>query len=239
MVDKFVVQLISDPEKKKECCKATWGVLLECAINLGLFSAVVKSSHSHVAPREHSSRCFPGHFLAQFPTGGLGARLMNSPGRGTNVKQILQKSSKTATRLMHVWGSDKVSTFFLARKVFFFISMLNTYLFLLYSFIAVKDTSGSSGCAFSFPPPFETILDYRKCWFVGCVLQFLKQTNQHLGDDFKIWLEAKQSFSWQNLFCCTLIFWHLLDAPAEHLQGSGQVEDSNPQNTRLLEQFRS
>lgn len=68
MVDKFVVQLISDPEKKKECCKAMWGVLLGCAINLSLFSAVVKRSHSHVAPREHSSRCSPRCFLAQFPT---------------------------------------------------------------------------------------------------------------------------------------------------------------------------
>lgn len=60
IVDEFVVQLITDPEKKKrkECCKATWGALLECAINLSLFSAVVKKSHSNVAPREHSSRYF-------------------------------------------------------------------------------------------------------------------------------------------------------------------------------------
>lgn len=59
IVDEFVVQLISDPEKKNESCQARWGVLLECArINLSLFRTAVRKSHSNVAPGEHSSRCF-------------------------------------------------------------------------------------------------------------------------------------------------------------------------------------
>lgn len=92
----------------------------------------------------HQGNTAPGVFCvfsSRVSYRGTWSKVYKFTWEGASVNQILWISPRTATQ--HVWDRDKMSTFFLARKAFLKkISTLNTYLFLLCWFTAVKESSG-------------------------------------------------------------------------------------------------